>query len=550
LQRFSPAVFVFLLAAAPAAADAPVVLLAGDAPQMEALGSALQLAVAGDGWRVMATPAVEGATALQRAATAQAAAREAGARATLWVEEGPEEGVLVRLVDVDGESPRHAPLPTTLARAEPRAFAAVAASLLDELAQPPQRLRVRVHVSVEAEDGTYVTESGSARITAGERSAVVVLGDSGAGAAEGPGRSPGAPLDTEERSEGEPEAASPSDLETRTAGRESPPAPDPEPNETPGWRFGADVAPFVGMSSVRRGRGTRTVSAGLFGTLSGGLEGVAASSGVNIVTGDATGAMLGTGNWTHGGLRGVQVAGAANVTVGEVHGAQLSGGLNIATGALHGVQASGGVNIARGGAGLQLGSVNIQSEKFDGFQLGLVNVSRGTKLSLGLVNVVRGGRTHLEATYGADGFGFLMLKHGAARWHSIYSIGGRPGLGDEDPVLAGGLGFGGHFRLSERFALDLDLVVHYLHDFAGTEALPNEDGAELLGQLRLAAQLELHDRFALVFGASLNGLAAYADESTYVPWAKTFEDDEGTSVDPQRWRYHAWPSVFVGIRAF
>jgi hypothetical protein len=408
-----------------------------------------------------------------------------------------------------------------------------------------------------------VTESGSARVSAGGQSAEAALGEAEAESE--------AASESESETEAASEAASESETESESASAsaseseiiiepapEAPalevPAPLPEllEEEVPGWRFGADLAPFVGMSSFRRGRGTRHLSIGLLGTLSGGLEGVAASSGVNVVTGDATGAMLAAGaNWTHGTMRGAQIAAGGNVTVGDVRGAQLSAGVNIATGAIHGLQASSGVNYARGGRGLQLGSLNIQSGDFDGVQVGVVNIARkSTKLSLGLVNVVRGGRTHLEVTYGLDGFGFAMVKHGGERWHSIYSLGGRPGYGDEDSVLAGGLGLGGHFPIGERFALDLDLVVHYLHDFTGTATLPNEHGAEILSQLRLVGQLELHERFALVFGASVNTLTTYADESTYVPWAKTLHEDEMVTADGQIWRHHLWPSVFVGVRAF
>ncbi len=576
MRRSIPLVLIALLATAPAAADAPIVLLAGDAPQMEALASALQLAIAGDGWRVVPSGAVEGPTALQRAATAQAAAQEAGARATLWVEQGPEEGVLVRVVDAAGESPRHAPLPTTLELAEPRAFAAVAASLLDELVSPPQRLRVRVQVSVESEGGEFVADGGSARVVAGSRSAEAVLGDESVEVIVEPEVATVVPepeVESEPEPEPQPEAEQPQpqpeDEQPEPQPEAPEPEPQPEPEEPDGWWFGADFAPYVGASSVPQGRGRRNLSLGILGTLSGGVDGVALSAGLNVSTADSTGVMAAAGaNWNHGTMRGAQLSAGANVNVGtfrgvqatsgvnvvvgEGRGAQLSSGLNLATGAFYGVQATSGVNYARGGSGLQVGSLNIQSAEYDGVQLGVVNISRGTKFSLGLINVVRGGRTHLEVTYGADGFGFAMVKHGAERWHWIYSIGGRAPFGDEDAVLAAGIGVGGHFPIRERFALDVDLVSHYLHDFQGTDALPNELGSEVLTSLRLVTQVALHRRFALVFGASLNVLTTYADESSYVPWAVDLgpADTASTGLDIQQWRNHLWPSVFVGVRAF
>ncbi|MBO6938460.1 MAG: hypothetical protein JJ863_26060 [Deltaproteobacteria bacterium] len=591
MRRSIPLALIALLATAPAAADAPIVLLAGDAPQMEALASALQLAIAGDGWRVVPSASVEGSTALQRAATAQAAAQQAGARATLWVEQGPEEGVLVRLVDAEGESPRHAPLPTTLELADPRAFAAVAASLLDELVSPPQRLRIRVQVSVEAEDGEFVADGGSARVVAGTQSAEAVLGEQPVevivepepativspqseveaeleqAAAEVEAELEEASAEVEAELE---EAAAEVEAELEEAAAEVEAELEGTEAEADGWWFGLDFAPFVGASSVPQGRGRRSLSLGVLGTLSAGVDGVALSAGLNVLTANSTGVLAAAGaNWNHGTMRGAQLSAGANVNVGTFrgvqataganlvighgHGAQLSAGLNLATGAFHGVQATSGVNYARGGSGLQVGSLNIQNAEYDGFQVGVVNISRGTKFSLGLINVVRGGRTHLELTYGADGFGFAMVKHGARRWHWIYSIGGRPPLGaGEDAVLAAGIGVGGHFPMTERFALDLDFVSHYLHDFQGTDELPEELGSEILSSLRLVGQLALHQRFALVFGVSLNLLTTYADESSYVPWAIDLgtSDVASTPLDIQQWRNHLWPSVFVGVRAF
>jgi hypothetical protein len=317
--------------------------------------------------------------------------------------------------------------------------------------------------------------------------------------------------------------------------------------------IGVDALPFVGSSSTRRGRGRRTISLGLGGTLSHGVHGIAASAGVNVLTGESRGALLAAGlNWSHGAMVGVQLSGGANVNVGNMHGLQAAAGANITIGAMSGLQATAGVNYARGGRGLQLGSLNIQRGSFDGVQVGLVNVSDDATFSLGLVNVVRKGRTHLEATVSGDGFANLMLKHGGERYHWIYGFGGRPDYDDDDDAdgrrgaFALGWGLGAHFPVTERFSLDLDGVLHYLLD--GPARHPNVNGLEFLTQVRLVANVALHRRFALVFGASANLHTAWGTSDTYAPWAVTLRGEE--ALTDQIWRAHFWPSVFVGVRAF
>ena len=553
----------------------PSLLLADDDPRADALATALRVELAGAGWTILRGPSPQGVTPIERASSAQRAAREAGARVAMWVEAGPEGGALLRAVEVDGESTRHAPLPAPVVAIEARTFAVVASSLVDEIRTPPARVRVRVSVSVEGEgivvdgasarvatpdgregtaqldangnplDGTVIEVPAETIEEAIERQAAEAEAEAERQAEEAEAAIEAAAEATEEAAEAMEEAmetqvvvgvdGQPIDRETRTF-------------------FGADVAPYVGTSSVRRGRETRTISLGLLGAYSRAVEGVALSSGLNITRehmhgaalagganiagGSVEGAQLAGGfNWSRGELRGAQVAGGMNVHVGDFEGAQISGGLNIATGRFRGLQASGGLNFARGGSGVQAGVLNISRGNLDGVQLGLLNISDDATFALGLVNVVREGRTHIEVSGTAEGFGFSMLKHGGEHWHYLYSVGGRP-FGDE-PVYSLGLGLGGHLKPSERLFLDIEGLVHYLSD--GDHG---DDGTEVLSQARLMLGIQVFKRLALVGGVTYNVLSAYNDDSSYAQAGEvTLADTSGVG-----WRVTGWPSVTLGVQ--
>ena len=569
-------------------ADAQAALLVlGDDARLDGLASTLQVELAGEGWQVAQGPSPVGGTPLQRAGDAQQCAAERGARAALWVETGPEGGALLQVVDVDGSAPRHAPLPAPLDAVEARTFATVAASLLDELAAPPQSLRVRVQVAVEAEDGSrFVVEEGSASVRAGERSATVELGAEAEGAP--PTEAP--PVDElsaePPREPLPPPAALQGDAAPLASPAASPVSPAAAPpSDGPHVVVGVDFAPFVGMSSAPWGRGRRNLSVGLLAAWSSEVHGVGLSGGANFVTERLDGALLGGGanflfgdgagvlaagglNLQRGDLVGAALSGGANLHLGHVEGvqaagglnwaesvtgAQLAGGVNIARGRVDGVQAAGGLNVARGGRGLQIAPLNIQRERFDGVQVGVVNVSKGADFALGLVNIVQGGRTHLELSATAEGFAFAMVKHGGAHWHYLYSLGGRPfSNGDDDAAWAFGLGIGAHATLTERWFLDVDLLAHYLHDGEGTDELTNEIGHEALSQLRLVAGVEVLPRVALVAGLSLNVLTAYEDDSRYAPWAVDLRDHvPAEELDLREdWSVHIWPSVLLGVQFF
>jgi hypothetical protein len=143
--RHSPGMRVILftiglvLASAHVAAADSVIVMAG--PEAEA---AMRVVLAGRGTAVASVPAPVGQMRLERAAAAQRAAAQLGADAAVWIDEAE-----ICAVTADGHDFRHAPFPAEAA--SPRAFAAIATSLLDEMIAPApwaQGINVNVNVNV------------------------------------------------------------------------------------------------------------------------------------------------------------------------------------------------------------------------------------------------------------------------------------------------------------------------------------------------------------------------------------------------------------------
>src|SRR3569623_1176791 len=137
-------------------ADASTVVVLSDPQNAPALGSALQVTLAGRGVAIATLPAPDGSLRMDRAAAAQHAAISFSADAALWIDRDIDV-TEVCVVSADGRFFRHAPLPVGEGDT-PRMFAAIATSLLDEL--PPTSdapaVDVDVHVHVDPHGGPSV----------------------------------------------------------------------------------------------------------------------------------------------------------------------------------------------------------------------------------------------------------------------------------------------------------------------------------------------------------------------------------------------------------
>ncbi len=137
------------------AAHASTVVVLSDPQTAPALGSALQVTLAGRGVAIATLPPPDGNLRLDRAAAAQHAAVQFNADAALWIDSEPD-ATEVCAVSADGRFFRHAPLPVGEGDT-PRMFAAIATSLLDELLAPPDAPAVDVDVHVHLEPNGAVT---------------------------------------------------------------------------------------------------------------------------------------------------------------------------------------------------------------------------------------------------------------------------------------------------------------------------------------------------------------------------------------------------------
>lgn len=113
-----------VLLALPAIAHADSFLVMANEDGAHQLEEALRPILADHGISITSMPSPTGAVPLERAAAAQRAAHEAGARAVVWI-----EGDEIYAVTPDAERVRHASVPTS----SPNAFAKVATNLVRDL---------------------------------------------------------------------------------------------------------------------------------------------------------------------------------------------------------------------------------------------------------------------------------------------------------------------------------------------------------------------------------------------------------------------------------
>jgi hypothetical protein len=350
------------------------------------------------------------------------------------------------------------------------------------------------------------------------------------------------------------------------------PAPAPAPAD--GLRHLAlafDFAPYLGTSSIDGTRTVRSVSLGMLGALTGGVEGfglgflahitvldlhgLQAAGLASYVGGSARGLNLaGLGAWQDEGLRGASLAGLGSVTVGpvsgvqaaglvvaaqgEVHGVQAAGISAVATGQVEGLQAAGVFNYAKGVTGAQLGTVNVSSQPVTGVQLGLINVAPESDASLGLLNVIWRGRTHLSAWADETGTAHLTIKHGGRYLHNLYDVAYR--LSGSEYALQLGLGLGGHFPLAARLSADVDLL--------GAWVFTSGSGSNKQTNLwRLSAMLgwQALPRLAFFGGPSVVAFLSNIRDGGGLPPFSDLLVRDGAKED---YWMRVWPGLVVGVQ--
>lgn len=349
--------------------------------------------------------------------------------------------------------------------------------------------------------------------------------------------------------------------------------------------FAVDLLPGISFPPPPLVRSVRSLSLGIIGTWSPGLDGVEGAlvfalksnhaKGIQMagalcaVGGDFAGAQGSFGvNAVGGQLRGVQ-AGMVNLARRIDYGAQgalvnIAGPIayggqfglaNLALGDVRGLQ-GGLLNVAAGDmAGVQGGLLNVAKRRAN-VQVGLLNLGQDADAGIGLLSLYWRGRTHVEAWSQDWARAMIGVKHGSRLLHNIFAFGVRSTEGKAMPVLAFGLG--GRLRLSDRWHLDADGIYHLLlqggRDF---HAPPGH-----LLQLRALAGLRLAGSLTLFAGPTLNALVS-SDQSvveSWTPFGHGFKDDR-SDFDPiagskcvncKEFTAAAslWPGVVVGLAGF
>lgn len=361
---------------------------------------------------------------------------------------------------------------------------------------------------------------------------------------------------------------------------------------------GLDLLPYVGISSVESLRHRpRRASLNLIGGLSGGVLGVEIGGALNLNSGDMSGLQIGgVANLVDGEVLGVQIGGvfnkssqrvralqiggglnlvgddflglqiggAANLVAGSFRGVQLGGGANLVGGAFEGLQIGGAANLLsaplkgaqvsainfnQGGAGMQLGAINITRESFAGLQVGAINIvsgrAQGLQLgainiaeeggaAIGAINIYTQGWTQLEAMT-QDGNTILTgVRHGSGSFFSLYGVGVAP-FGDA--ALTYGLGFGWRLNPEDKVELSTDLWTQQLIP-GGTKWGSTSSQFRLRG----LASIEVLPRFELFGGPTLALGMTWEDKAPAKPLWPAWTIN---AYDPI---LQLWPGVTLGAR--
>lgn len=220
-------------------------------------------------------------------------------------------------------------------------------------------------------------------------------------------------------------------------------------------------------------------------------------------------------NFNKGDVRAFQLSGISNITTGFSGGFIISGVSNISLQSTCGFLLAGALNLSKQNShGLQIAPANIVIGHFEGIKVGVFNYSgvlNGVQfgvfnyvksnedgLPLGLFSYVENGYFKLEATGGESIYSAINFKMGVEEFYTIFKTGFA--MYKSKPVYAFGLGFGSHFRLSERQRVSVDLSLNritYDHKW-------DSDKLNMLSKADVMYEHQVTKHFALMMGPSLN----------------------------------------------
>lgn len=287
------------------------------------------------------------------------------------------------------------------------------------------------------------------------------------------------------------------------------------------WPVGVDVVPFVGTSSLERGRSsTRVLSLGLASDYGAATQGADVAGAASIV-GD--------------GMCGAQVAGALSLSLGQTKGTQIAGGVSLSLGAVRGAQLA-PVSIATAGVqGAQLGVVNVSTEEVNGAQVGLVNIARRADAQVGLVSIQSEGKTYVEGTISEASIATVSVVHGGRKVHNVYGVGMRAGAAGARLVSV--LGIGVRLIDESKWTFDIDALSMGL-------VRPSSMGTwSMQAQLRTVVGYRATDVVSVFLGPTLNVLVTEdATERAQTPIPLSLDTSSGATL------VRGWTGALLGVR--
>ena len=254
-------------------------------------------------------------------------------------------------------------------------------------------------------------------------------------------------------------------------------------------------------------------AAGVFNLLRGNVQGAQLSGLFNVATENMTGLQAaGFSNHTMKDVKFGQVAGFMN-TAGRVSGAQVAGFMNASGGEVEGAQVGGFLNVAKEITGAQVaGFLNVSGDatnqiagfinvgkKINGLQLGVLNFSDTSKLSIGILSFSLKGMNHLDFHTDMVQPYNLSYRTGSKHFYNILQVGygSYVGLG----LLSYGYGIGTEIGPEDkRVHLNLETMARQFMDL-------NNKANPLNLNVRFEPSLNIKlgkKRPAIVLGPSLN----------------------------------------------
>jgi len=220
-------------------------------------------------------------------------------------------------------------------------------------------------------------------------------------------------------------------------------------------------------------------------------------------------------NYNKGIVKGFQLSGVANINTGFSNGFLLTGVTNICLDSTSGQFIAGVLNYsAQNGKGFQLSTINIASNTFTGFQLGVFNYAKNIKgvqlgvfnflndsleaLPIGVFSIVRNGYYEFELAGGEAIYSNLNYKMGVEKFYTVFKTGYT--LFKNSPVYSFGMGFGGNISIAAKQKISIDISYNQIVYNSNWES----NGYNNLNKADINYKYTISDKFSLLVGPSLN----------------------------------------------